>query len=360
MKIYATLPIFESQEDATKGIPHIWLGIKYAKTISNRFDPSEKEYASRKFLKESEEDFLQKDVSVFQYLERLGNSNDKENYITAITNRFAYDTDQTILIGINEPFEARNGNQLYWLIGSIIVGSIVLLLLILIPKAHRAQMNRIQSGQRDKSAQNDIAAIIAFLKPSGDYYITPILINLNIIVFILMFLSGSGFMVVKSDALIKWGANNATFVADGEWWRLITSMFIHGGGIIHLVANIVGLWLAGTLLEPLVGRIKLITVYMITGIIASLASILWYDDVLSSGASGAIFGLYGYLLALLLMKRFAVEVNKTFLMFVLPYIGFNLLAGFVGFGTDNAGHIGGLISGLSIGFILILFQDKEA
>lgn len=88
-----------------------------------------------------------------------------------------------------------------------------------------------------------------------------------------------------------------------------------------------------------------------TGVLASAASVWWYKANVSVGASGAIFGLYGLFLALMVTKIFHPEFSKVFLSSTLIFVGFNLLMGFTG-GIDNAAHIGGLVSGFLIGLIL--------
>src|SRR5206468_1493030 len=99
------------------------------------------------------------------------------------------------------------------------------------------------------------------------------------------------------------------------------------------------------------GRIKYAIIYLVTGILASAASLWWHDATVSIGASGAIFGLYGVFLALLLTKIYPKEFSKPFLASTLIFVGYNLVMGLTG-GIDNAAHIGGLVSGFIIGLIL--------
>src|SRR5690606_16266500 len=137
---------------------------------------------------------------------------------------------------------------------------------------------------------------------------------------------------------------------DGQWWRLLTSTFLHGG-LMHILANMYGLLFVGIFLEPLLDKKKYMLVYLTTGILASVASIWWYDATVSVGASGAIFGLYGFFLACLLLKVFPPDFGKAFLTSTLVFVGFNLLMGFTG-GIDNAAHIGGLVCGFILGLIM--------
>ena len=120
---------------------------------------------------------------------------------------------------------------------------------------------------------------------------------------------------------------------------------------MHLLANMYGLLFVGIFLEPLLAPVKYLAIYLVTGVLASLASIWWYDATVSVGASGAIFGLYGVFLALLVTKVYTAAFAKSFLLSTVVFVGFNLLMGLTG-GIDNAAHLGGLISGIVIGLVL--------
>ncbi|MBD0260986.1 MAG: rhomboid family intramembrane serine protease, partial [Cytophagales bacterium] len=100
------------------------------------------------------------------------------------------------------------------------------------------------------------------------------------------------------------------------------------------------------------GRARLLLIYLLTGVLASLASLLWYPATVSVGASGAIFGLYGAFLALLLAGAFPGEFKKPFLVSTVVFVGYNLLFGFLAEGIDNAAHLGGLVSGLVAGYLI--------
>ena len=128
---------------------------------------------------------------------------------------------------------------------------------------------------------------------------------------------------------------------------------------MHLVFNMYGLLFVGIFLEPLLGKTKYLIAYLLTGILSSCASIWWFDATVSVGASGAIFGLYGIFLALLLARVYPPGFSKAFLTSTLIFVGYNLLMGLTG-GTDNAAHIGGLSSGFLLGLMLYPTINKEA
>ncbi len=355
MTIYVALPIFEKASDTSE--PVAWLGTVYSKTISNRLEPNDKEKKYQEFANESQEDFESKNVSDFVYLDRLRHSDKKEGYIEAIKNNPVYKPNEIILEAVNEPFEARNGNMLAWIFGSSLIGSFIWLIMLLIPKIDEQQLNRIKEGKPDKEAQEELQDFIDFLKPKEGYFITPILIYANIGIYLIMAIVGLGFVSFKGQDLLQWGANYGPLTKGGEWWRLLTSTFLHGG-LMHLLANMYGLLFVGIFLEPILGRAKYLTAYILTGILASIASIWWYEASVSVGASGAIFGLYGVFLALILTKVFPPDFAKTFLISTSIFVGSNLLVGLTG-GIDNAAHIGGLLSGFIVGLFLYPIIKKQ-
>lgn len=357
MHIYVALPIFAKESDTTKSECSAWLGVEYKETISNRLDQSEKERKYQEFAAQSQRDFDEKDVSKFIYLDRIGNSEKKEGLIEAIKKNTLIKGSQTILVPISEPFDARNGNKLSWIFGSSLIGLSMWLIMLLIPKTDENHLKRIKDGQPDKEAQEEMKDFIEFLKPREGYYITPILIYSNLAIYILMTILGLGFISFKGQDLLNWGANYGPLTKNGEWWRLLTSTFLHGG-LMHVLANMYGLLFVGIFLEPMLGKAKFLTTYLLTGLLASIASIWWYDATISVGASGAIFGLYGLFLAFMLTKVFPSEFGKAFLLSTVIFVGYNLLMGLVG-GIDNAAHIGGLLSGFLVGLILYPTIKKE-
>ena len=136
--------------------------------------------------------------------------------------------------------------------------------------------------------------------------------------------------------------------------RLVTSMFLHGG-LMHLAMNVYGLLFAGMFLEPMLGSGRFASAYLITGTIGSMASAIFHDATVSVGASGAIFGLYGVLIVLMLRRKSDVPTaGNSLLISVLIFVGFNLFMGSIVGGIDNAAHLGGLVSGMLFGAMQVL------
>lgn len=202
-----------------------------------------------------------------------------------------------------------------------------------------------------------LKGFFSIFKPTQNFFITPILIDLNILIFILMAISGVNIFSPDIDSLLNWGANFRPMTLDSEWWRLITSCFLHIG-IFHLLMNMYAFLYIGVLLEPILGRTVFIFAYLLSGITASISSLWWNDFIVSAGASGAIFGIYGVFLALLSTNLVEKSDRKALLTSISVFIGYNLLNGLKA-GIDNAAHIGGLLGGLVIGFALVPTLKKH-
>jgi rhomboid protease GluP len=163
--------------------------------------------------------------------------------------------------------------------------------------------------------------------------------------------AGYVLQLVTGDSLIVLGANYGPAIRGGQYWRPVTSMFLHGG-IVHLALNAWALFQIGALLELLVGSSWMLVVYFSTGIAGSLASALFTQQP-SVGASGAIFGLLGALIAFLLRRRGALTPQgKSILMQLVGWAAINVFFGFSTPGIDNSAHLGGAAAGLLLGAVL--------
>jgi membrane associated rhomboid family serine protease len=218
-------------------------------------------------------------------------------------------------------------------------------------KEHKRQQKGIQAQP------DDLIEILSYLIPRGDHFVSSILIDISLLVFLAMILSGEHILSPSASELLPWGANHRPSVLQGEWWRLVTSIFVHGG-IMHLLFNSYGFVIAAIFIEPIFTRRNYFMLYLLSGIGGSLASIYWHPNTVSVGASGAIFGLYGALLGLLFTSAFGKGEKKGVWLFIGPYVGLNLLFGMVG-NIDNAAHIGGLLSGALIGVLLYKLDNKK-
>ncbi|TGE10525.1 rhomboid family intramembrane serine protease [Hymenobacter fodinae] len=189
--------------------------------------------------------------------------------------------------------------------------------------------------------------------PRPGYVVTPLLLWLNVLAYVLVALAGNHALAPTGAELVRWGANFSPLTLPGQPWRLLTSCFLHGGPA-HLLMNMSSLVFLGLMTEGLTGRLRLLVVYLLSGVGGSLLSLWWHTQgVLSVGASGAIFGLYGLLLATLAghPTSFDRSARRTVLLFVFYLMASSLAGGLEAHTTDNAAHVGGLLTGLVLGWL---------
>ena len=183
--------------------------------------------------------------------------------------------------------------------------------------------------------------------------VTRALIGLNVLVYVAMGWSGVSWTEPSVLHAIRWGADFGPLTFSGEWWRALTSMFVHFG-IIHIALNMWCLWSLGSSLEPLMGPWGFGLTYLFSGLAGSVASLAWNPWRPSAGASGAIFGVAGAFVTFLLLKKLPIE--KTLVRRNLRSMGFfilyNLLYGAANSHIDNSAHIGGLVAGLILGALV--------
>jgi membrane associated rhomboid family serine protease len=152
-------------------------------------------------------------------------------------------------------------------------------------------------------------------------------------------------------ALVRYGAVYTPLVTQGgEWWRLLSSVFLHGGAM-HMIMNGLGLWIVGSAVEQHFGRARALVVFAASGVAGMAASLAWHPVVLVVGASGGIFGFMGCVLGHALRHRASSTAQELRSRFV-PWLIYGLILGFAIPGVDNAAHLGGLAAGAAFGAFL--------
>lgn len=181
--------------------------------------------------------------------------------------------------------------------------------------------------------------------------VTPALIGLNVLVFGLMVAGGVSLFDPSVDALLDWGASFGPYELGDDWWRSVTSMFVHIG-IIHLALNMWCLWTLGELAEPLWGRVHFAGIYLLCGLSGNLLSIAAEPMAASAGASGAVFGVAGCVLGAHWIRGVAVAaLSRERAASVGSFVLYNLVVG-SGPGIDVAAHLGGLLGGFALATLL--------
>lgn len=196
---------------------------------------------------------------------------------------------------------------------------------------------------------------------------TAVLVALNVAVWLLQVASGVAPLHPPATALIAWGGNVPVLTLTGDAWRLVTAIFLHGGAT-HLALNMLALTFTATRLEDEYGTARMLVIYLVGGVLASCATILWnegraaHGDIVglvtvSVGASGAIMAQFGALLTALVLvpprfaslpphKRPGVDPG------LVQVVVINIALGFVVPHVDQAAHVGGLLAGMALGAVM--------
>ena len=214
---------------------------------------------------------------------------------------------------------------------------------------------------RAVAAEGAAAFSSALHEQTPRVYWTPAMLAANVAVFAAMALLGHvNVMSPTAESLLRWGANFAPRTVNGEWWRLLTSMFLHVG-IIHLLFNMWALAQAGPLVERLFGNTAFLILYILSGLAGGLASLARSSLAVSAGASGAIFGVYGALLGFLALRRHAlpVQIARRLGVGAVFFVGYNVIYGITQNGIDLADHAGGFVAGFLCGLSLSRLLSSE-
>ena len=190
------------------------------------------------------------------------------------------------------------------------------------PKVQR-QIHRVTRGARARPT---------------DAIVTKILVGLNVIVYLITVAQGSGLNDPGGSLFYKWVLFGPA-VEHGDWWRLITSAFLHGS-VIHIAFNMLALWWLGAPVEMALGRVRFIGLYLVSGLAGAAGALVANPDAVTVGASGAIFGLLGAGLILEWQATGSIAGNYLTLILI------NLAISFAVPGISIGGHVGGLIGGI--------------
>ncbi len=182
--------------------------------------------------------------------------------------------------------------------------------------------------------------------------VTMVLIALNLAAFVYSASQGAGWVVPDPERLVAVGGNLPALTLRGEPWRLITAMFLHGG-LIHLSMNMICLWPGGQQAEYIFGRKSFLAIYLIAGLVGGIVSTARTTMIVSVGASGAVFGVFGAIFAYLLAHRTQLEasVRAKQLKSIGTFMGLNLILGVTAAGIDLAAHLGGFVAGFVIAYV---------
>jgi rhomboid protease GluP len=213
-------------------------------------------------------------------------------------------------------------------------------------------------------AKEQLRTFLSAFTPQKNYFVTPLLVLVNVAVYIVTFvttvvalvllmvkIAGTDHTINVQNVYLMLGFNHRAQVLHGEVWRLLTSIFLHFS-FLHIAGNMIVLIYIGSLIEIKLGRRNYLLLYICCGICASMVSVMWNDAKVSGGASGAIFGLFGILLALLSTPFYDPAPKRALLISTGIFVAYNIIP--VGKQIDHAAHFGGLIAGYLLGWLAYL------
>lgn len=218
-------------------------------------------------------------------------------------------------------------------------------------KASGLELNVTAEEQVRLEEQKKRNSPVSFLIPRKRYIATPILMYICILVFLLMAINGADILKPNGITLLDCGANYGPLTLTGDWWRTLTSNFVHIG-FIHLLISMFVFVQISAATEYLINTRRLFISFLLTGLCSSALGLYIHPDILTGGVAGSIFGLYGVLLPILLFHPMdKVYQKKGLIGVVCSFIGYSLFLKLSDFQTDFVAYAGGFLSGFVLGII---------
>ena len=326
----------------------LWIGKKYEISFSNRESDAYKDERWRSFYKESFEEFKKMQKAEADYLLPLQLSADLNHYTQAI-HRSEENIDRYHRVYEFSQYDLNLFSQrmLYWFLGSVIAGLVFSLLVAIRKVNSERKLDVYLEGNRKLNVEDGETRDFLLLK--GDYKVTALFIYLMVTVYIVIAGIDANLFYINGNYLSKFGALKSPELMNGEYWRLISYQFLHGG-IMHIVYNAVSFVLFGFLLESVLGHVRFALLFIIGGIIAGIASMM-FTQHLSVGASGSIYALGSWFLVASAIYKKQFGNNQGTVALVSAFIVVGLVFGLVMPSVDNGAHFGGIAGGI----VLALF-----
>lgn len=365
--MYVPVPMVDTFKRHRFYKPKIFYAQEYLLTLPRKGLPLfYYDYRKRQFVDSAQKDFDKFAPNKDCYYERLDASPELSIYKGLIKVTYNVKGRPYVLRPVYEPFAQRYIDpllQMLWRLGAGLLG---FFLLMLIPKIDVYGYKRVTKDyylDYEEDEEIDVVksrGLSQFFVPSKEGLImTPILINLNILYFVLLVLAGYSAWGLSINELDAFGGfRYQTVVEQGEYWRLILGTFLHAD-VVHLFGNMLFLAAGGTLLERVVGKWTFLMVYLLCAIVASVGSMLYYENLVAVGASGAVLGIYGLMLPLLLMNVLP-RSYKVVNIFIILFVLVAMVIMNRGVQVDVAAHVTGYLFGASIGSVIaIVIKERR-
>ncbi len=210
-------------------------------------------------------------------------------------------------------------------------------------------------GMRCPECSRERTKVRTLRSTSSRYSVTEILIAINVVVFLAEVATGVTFGGSDSGWVFVHGALYGPYLTDGyhQYWRLLTSGFLHAS-LLHIAFNMFFLYFVGRMLEPAIGRVNFLAIYLASLLAGSFGALLFQPDVPTIGASTACFGVFGALLVVAHARRIPIWQSGLG-----PTLLINLLFTLTIANISIGGHLGGLIAGLITGWFVVEFDERR-
>lgn len=350
-------PLGSSPERTSHPAP-VWLGVRYERTTRSTLNAEERSREMAQFREAVMTRFAQ-DAFRRPYFSVCSDRKQRQALLAA-ANESPRRTGAAMIVLLphDTAFELRGRGAIQWTAILFLGGSTLWCVIVSLLRIDTANYRRWNIPDGEGPIER-LRRYFGFLVPTRTYLVTPLLIGTILVMWAAMAWSGDGLFEADGKSLLSWGAVYGPLVKEGEYWRLLTGMFVHASAL-HLVNNLFGLFCAGAFVERRFGFGWLVTTFFFGGVGGSLWSIWWSPERISVGASGGIFGVAGFALLLILTQRqrFARE-RGSLLAIAAIYFGLNLLVGLLP-SVDLAAHIGGTMVGVLIGIVGSFFIPNHA
>ncbi len=351
INLFITSPIIDFETYFKVASPNIFLGIRHYREISNKLSDQEKQQESLTFINNCLRKFNEQDLNKFTYLERVEGKELAELQNAVCLKSGTLSAESHFFYAVDEPFDQRTGNSLSNLFLYFGLGAFFVFLMIRLADINEKYRQNITNHKFSYVQQLKTSSFLFF---NFKNWFWQVLFYINLLAYIILVIKTGEIARLNITDLQAAGANHYPFILQGEWWRVITSMFLHGG-IIHIITNLTALYCVGLFLQPYAhatpyGGIKFISVYLLCGIISGITGIIWNPEATGVGASGAILGWFGLFITFAVKGKLKKQYYDIMSLIVaLIVVISTIVSGFFIPQIDNPAHLGGLITGIIVG-----------
>ncbi|MCC8170561.1 MAG: rhomboid family intramembrane serine protease, partial [Parabacteroides sp.] len=343
--VYAVFPFMESE--------NAWYALNYSKTVDRGSDERlQRDYAA--FLEECDKKIGSHDFTGYHLFEKVPASDDRDGFVRAIERATgsapAAPRDIVILRPLADGYPGQGGVSLCWIFLAVGIWLLAMLpLLYYAPLNYRLLNTDLTLRKKAENKDDDFPGLVrSVLIPGPRSWPVVLFVDAILVYFAVMTVGGVNPLSSSSQELFEWGALRSVSLREGEWWRVVTSMFMHAN-VLHLVSNLVALGVASFFAISLFKAYKTAVIFFVSGVCADTAA-AWFFEGTYVGASGAVMGLMGAILAVYSCYRKSLG-ERAGLWWIAGTAALTLLLG-IQAGISNTAHIVGLFTGAALGLLL--------